>query len=258
MKRYQNIVLIPFILILLSCHRRDKVAIIILGDSFANGIGSEGTTKSADYYAGKQKQGEYTWGKQLQRLLEKRKDYTYEVFMYGFPGQTAAWYIHSNELQLALKNLESDGHKYKHIIYCSAFGTNDEAAVNVNDSTSVDTLINNISKVSKLIRSVKNIKGKLTIIGFPLTRVEGKYAKPNGNAFRNRYNKLIANDPSLIGADKILDYKKYPSLYSDDAPEGSSFNQHDVDGLNSVHPNNKGYSQLAKMTEGCIIDIVKK
>ncbi len=245
-------------LLLSSCQRRDKVAVVIIGDSFVYGIGSEGTSSSADFFKGRQRQGDYTWQKQLEHLLDERNDFNFEYYMFGFPGQTSAWYKNSDELNVVVKRLQEGGVGYKKIIYCSAFGTNDQAAENVNDSTSVDTLVMNINSISKRIRNVKSIKGRLTILGYPLTRVEGKFAKPNGNAFRKRYNSLIINNPSIIGADKVLSFKSYPDLYSDEAPKGYAFNQDDVDGLNGVHPNNKGYEQLAKMTADCINQTLKK
>jgi lysophospholipase L1-like esterase len=241
---------------LCACNRKEKVLVIVRGDSFADGIGSSGTTSSATFYQGKQVQGDSTWGKQLQRILDKRDDYSYEVDMVGFPGQTAAWFIKSGELTKTKKTINDALGKYKYIVYCSEFGTNEASTPGVNDNTSVDSLANNIRFISKQVRSFSDTSSTLFVIAYPLTRRVDKYMQPGSNDFRNRYNTIIRKTPKAVGADLTMRFDACPNLYSDKAPYGDKFNQQDVDKLKGVHLNDAGYYQLAQMTADGVLQLV--
>ncbi len=258
MKRYLHLLCVFVAVIAMSCNRRDKVLVVVRGDSFADGIGSSGTTSSATFYQGKQIQGDSTWGKQLQRLLDKRDDYAYDVDMIGFPGQTADWFIKSGELAKTKKTVNDALGNYKYIVYCSEFGTNEEASPNVDSDTSVYKLITNLKFISKQLRSFSGTSSKLLVIGYPLTRRVDKYMQPSSNAFRNKFNTLIRSSPQLIGADLTMRFAACPNLYSDNAPYGDRFNQKDVDNLKGVHPNDAGYNQLALMTADAIIQVINE
>jgi lysophospholipase L1-like esterase len=252
------IAIITLLIIISSCQKKDKVLVIVRGDSFADGIGSSGTSSSAEFYKGTQVQGDSTWGKQLQVLLDKREDYRYEVDMVGYPGQTSAWFLKSNELPAVKKKIADAANDYKYIIFCAEFGTNDEANPGVNDNTSVDSLINNIAAINQSIKGIPGTNGKLYILGYPLTRRIDKFTQRNSNIFRNRYNLKIIGDPSLIKSDVVMDYRKNSALYDDRAPQGPKFSKSDVDHLSGVHPNDEGYKQLAIMVGDVIVEILNK
>lgn len=243
-------------LYLTSCQKRDKVLVIVRGDSFADGIGSSGTTSSAEFYKGTQIQGDSTWAKQLQSLLNRQEHYKFDVDMVGFPGQTSAWFLKSDQLPQLKEKIAEGANQYKYIVYCSEFGTNDEANPGVNDSTSVDSLVNNLKQINQSVARMPGTRGKLFILAYPLTNRADKWAKPNSNAFRNRFNALIKKRPAIISADDVMDFGSFPNLYSDGAPNGLLFNQNDADHLQAVHPNNLGYARLAQMTASAVLNVL--
>jgi hypothetical protein len=247
-KEYYIIVLIT----LLGCSHpnpKNRILVVIRGDSYCDGIGSSGTTSSSTYYAGKQIQGPQTWEKQLQRRLNQNTSgKIFIVSMEGYPGETAKWFVNGDDGNTHFKDAKdyiSDNiTAYSMIIFSSPFGINESGNMGAKKEFSTDTLISNINKISK---DVLSIDDKIKIIGYPVPRRVDKFSKPYTNDFRNAYNSQILKNPQAIGSASVINYANYPEIYSNNAPFTKYYNQHDVDGLMGVHPSDLGYKILAEM-----------
>ncbi len=237
--------------------RSDKILVIFRGDSFCSGIGSSGTSSSATFSTGEQVEGPNTWGKQLQHCLDSINKGKYVVDMVGYPGQTSNWYLHSSEFQEALKQIKDSMDNYSMVVFCPEFGTNDEVMPGVDKPGYADTLLSKIYSINKKARNAVGDNTRFKIIGYPLTNRGDKYAKINTDNFRTLYNSMIIKAPESIGADIVLNYQKYPELFSKDAHKGKFINQNDSDHLSGVHPNDAGYGVLAKIAADAVIKMSK-